>query len=140
MESASDNSFHQTKTPISFLYKLGLNLKSLIQLSKILPVKLIGTYIFMFDQLMFIFLYENGQSFQSNCQVYALYSHLACGIDKDGKIKSALSHKNIIFPFSYNFKLKGEHCQKKNVGHIQGTKSLITSPDKKSCINLKVKH
>ena len=59
---------------------------------------------------MFIFLYENGQSFQSNCQVYALYSHLACGIDKDGKIKSALSHKNITFPFSYNFKLKGEHC------------------------------
>ena len=49
MESASDNSFHQTKTPISFLYKLGLNLKSLIQLSKTLPVKLIGTYIFMFD-------------------------------------------------------------------------------------------
>ena len=49
MESASDNSFHQTKTPISFLYKLGLNLKYLIQLSKTLPVKLIGTYIFMFD-------------------------------------------------------------------------------------------
>ena len=49
MTSASNNSFHQTKTPISSLYKLELNLKSLIQLSKTLPVKLIGTYIFMFD-------------------------------------------------------------------------------------------
>ena len=44
MESASDNSFHQTKTPISFLYKLRLNLKSLIQLSKTLPVEVIRTY------------------------------------------------------------------------------------------------
>ena len=39
-----DNSYHQTKTPISFLYKRGMNLRSLIQPLKILPVELIETH------------------------------------------------------------------------------------------------
>ena len=36
--------YHQTKIPISFLCKRGLNPRSLIQLSETLPIKLIGTY------------------------------------------------------------------------------------------------
>ena len=36
--------YHQTKTPISFWRKRGLNPKSLIQPSEILPVKLTGTH------------------------------------------------------------------------------------------------
>ena len=37
--------YHQTKTPISFWCRWGLNLRSLIQPSEILPVKLTGTHI-----------------------------------------------------------------------------------------------
>ena len=46
MTSASDNCafYHQTKTPIDFYYKRGLNPISLIQQSKILPVELIRTH------------------------------------------------------------------------------------------------
>ena len=36
--------YHQTNTPIGFWSKWELNLISLIQLSKTLPVELIGTY------------------------------------------------------------------------------------------------
>ena len=36
--------YHQTKTPISFWCKWGLNLRSLIQQSETLPVELIGTH------------------------------------------------------------------------------------------------
>ena len=32
--------YHQTKIPINFLYKRGLNFRSLIQPIKILPIKL----------------------------------------------------------------------------------------------------
>ena len=46
--SASDKTFyHQTKIPISFLYKRELNFKSLIQSSKTLLVKLTGIYIYI---------------------------------------------------------------------------------------------
>ena len=45
MASASDDAlYHQTKTPISFLYKQGLNTKSLTQPSETLPVKLTRTH------------------------------------------------------------------------------------------------
>ena len=46
MASASDNCviYYQTKTPISFWCKWRLNIKSLIQLSKILPVERIEIY------------------------------------------------------------------------------------------------
>ena len=37
--------YHQTKTPISFLYRWGLNPRSLIQLSETLSVELTGIYI-----------------------------------------------------------------------------------------------
>ena len=37
--------YHQTMTPISFWYRRGLNLKSLIQPSETLPVELNGTHI-----------------------------------------------------------------------------------------------
>ena len=37
--------YHQTKTPISFLCRQGLNHRSLIQLSETLPIKLTGTHI-----------------------------------------------------------------------------------------------
>ena len=36
--------YHQTKTPISFWRRWGLNLKSLIQPSETLPVELAGTH------------------------------------------------------------------------------------------------
>ena len=36
--------YHQTKTPISFWCRRGLNLRSFIQPSEILPVELTGTY------------------------------------------------------------------------------------------------
>ena len=36
--------YHQTKTPISFWCRQGLNPKSLIQSSETLPVELIGTH------------------------------------------------------------------------------------------------
>ena len=36
--------YYQIKTPINFLYRRELNLRSLIQLSKILPVDLTGTH------------------------------------------------------------------------------------------------
>ena len=36
--------YHQTKTPISFWCRRGLNSRSLIQLSETLPVELIGTH------------------------------------------------------------------------------------------------
>ena len=36
--------YHQTKTPIGFLYRWRLNIRSLIQLSEILPIELIGTH------------------------------------------------------------------------------------------------
>ena len=39
--------YHQTKTPISFLCRRGLNLRSLIQSLETLPVKLTGTHIDM---------------------------------------------------------------------------------------------
>ena len=37
--------YHQTKTPISFWYRRGLNLRSLIQPLETLPVELIGTHL-----------------------------------------------------------------------------------------------
>ena len=39
--------YHQTKTPISFLCRRGLNLRSFIQSLETLPVKLTGTHIDM---------------------------------------------------------------------------------------------
>ena len=36
--------YHLTKTPNNFLYRWGLNLRSLIQLSETLPIELIGTH------------------------------------------------------------------------------------------------
>ena len=36
--------YHQTKTPISFWYRQGLNPRSLIQPSKSLPIELTGTH------------------------------------------------------------------------------------------------
>ena len=49
--------YHQTKTPISFWCRRGLNPRSLIQPSETLPVKLTGThYINVFYFLIFIFL------------------------------------------------------------------------------------
>ena len=36
--------YHQTKTPISFWYRRGLNSRSLIQSSETLPVELTGTH------------------------------------------------------------------------------------------------
>ena len=36
--------YHQTKILINFLYKRGLNFRSLIQLIKILPIKLTGIH------------------------------------------------------------------------------------------------
>ena len=44
MASAPDDAlYHQTKIPIGFWYRRGLNPKSLIQLLETLPVKLTGT-------------------------------------------------------------------------------------------------
>ena len=46
MGSASnDTLYHQTKTPIGFWCKQGLNFRSLIQPSETLPVKIIGIHI-----------------------------------------------------------------------------------------------
>ena len=39
----NDTLYHQTKTPIGFWCKQGLNFRSLIQLSETLPVELTGT-------------------------------------------------------------------------------------------------
>ena len=36
--------YHQTKTPIGFCHRHGLNFRSLIQPSETLPIKLTGTY------------------------------------------------------------------------------------------------
>ena len=48
MTSAPDNTlYHQTKTPINFLYKRELNLRSLIQLVETLAVELTGTYLIL---------------------------------------------------------------------------------------------
>ena len=45
MVSASDDVFYyQTKTPISFWYKQGMNSRTFIQLSETLPVELTGTH------------------------------------------------------------------------------------------------
>ena len=41
----NNNSYYQTKTPIGFWYKGGLNLKSLIQPSETLSVELTETHI-----------------------------------------------------------------------------------------------
>ena len=51
--------YHQTKTPISFLCSRGLNLKSLIQLSETLPVKLTRThnYLYFYIALVVLFLH-----------------------------------------------------------------------------------
>ena len=47
MLSALDDAFyHQTKTPIGFLCRQGLNPESLIQLSETLPVELTGTHLY----------------------------------------------------------------------------------------------
>ena len=46
MSSALDDAFyHQTKTPIGFLCRQGLNPESLIQPSETLPVELTGTHL-----------------------------------------------------------------------------------------------
>ena len=50
--------YHQTKTPISFWYRWGLNLKYFIQPSETLPVELAGThllYIILVDLQRYIF-------------------------------------------------------------------------------------
>ena len=44
--------YHQTKTPIKFWCRQGLNLRSLIQPSETLPVELTGTH---FKLLLFFF-------------------------------------------------------------------------------------
>ena len=45
MATAPDDTlYHQTKIPIGFWYRRGLNPKSLIQPSETLPVKLTGTH------------------------------------------------------------------------------------------------
>ena len=47
MVSAPDDTlYHQTKTPISFWCRQGLNPRSLIQPSKTLPVELTGTHVY----------------------------------------------------------------------------------------------
>ena len=46
--------YHQTKTPISFWYKWGLNHRSLIQPSETLPVELTGTHNFSLQFLIFL--------------------------------------------------------------------------------------
>ena len=43
--------YHQTKTPINFWYRRGLNPRSFIQPSETLPVELIGTH-YNIDSLM----------------------------------------------------------------------------------------
>ena len=40
----NDTLYHQTKTPIGFWCKQGLNFRSLIQPSETLPVELTGTH------------------------------------------------------------------------------------------------
>ena len=64
--------YHRTKIPISFWCRRGLNPKSLIQPSKILPIELIGThyhfyyyyyyYYYYFDTTTFIILREETRS------------------------------------------------------------------------------
>ena len=59
--------YHQTKIPINFWCRRGLNPKSLIQPSKILPIELIGThyhfyYSFFVDTTTFIILREETRS------------------------------------------------------------------------------
>ena len=56
--------YHQTKTPISFWYRWGLNPKSLIQTLEILPVELTGTHhhcsilIILLKCIFFLFTYK----------------------------------------------------------------------------------
>ena len=45
--------YHQTKTLISFWYRRGLNPRSLIQLSEILPIELTGTHHYFQTWLFF---------------------------------------------------------------------------------------
>ena len=44
--------YHQTKTPISFWYRRGLNSRSLIQPSETLPVELTGTHMYCIITLL----------------------------------------------------------------------------------------
>ena len=46
--------YHQTKIPISFWRRRGLNLRSLIQPSETLPVELIGTTTVLVIKLLYI--------------------------------------------------------------------------------------
>ena len=48
------NLYHQTKTPIGFWCRRGLNLRSLIQPSETLPVELTGTHNFSLQFLIFL--------------------------------------------------------------------------------------
>ena len=75
MMFTSDNFaiYHQIKTSIGFQYKRKLNSKSLIQLSKILPFKLIRTHKFAYQSNLFsecFYLSLNAVNYQLNQVIF----------------------------------------------------------------------
>ena len=64
--------YYQIKTPISFLCKQGLNLRSLIQPSEILPIEQIETHkqIIGLDSRNFLFNTRHKQSFNSYIKLF----------------------------------------------------------------------
>ena len=71
--------YYQTKTPISFWCRWGLNPRSLIQPSEILPVELTGThdigYVFFLTGFLFFCFYLNNADVE-NCGKVKCFSYI----------------------------------------------------------------
>ena len=67
VSAPNDALYHQTKTPIGFWCRWGLNSKSLIQPSKTLPIELTGTHNFT--------CYYSNIYFKIDFKFYSLFKH-----------------------------------------------------------------